>query len=544
MSKNSIQEAKNKVGNKISDAKESIESTKRDIQEAIGLVKTFCEFPSRGINFSVKWIDAIDAVRMLLEILAGLIGRKLSELKLDLSKFLTTKVFSLSKQLTFDLSEILKSCFACKINPKIPQWLYDQGINIEIDQIDNKGMFKFNPDSRVGSLLYGGSDDMNRFLFNVIQSPTPLDWPNSSDPIATFEFIETGANIDYDKTLETGTTFNRGAQNTGSRNNVINMKINKKKYSDKTFIDFMNDYLNSQNTIFEPKLVFAQAIDIDYGITSRLSGLDTPTLKKQIEFETTIEELYTCGFDNPNVVIDNSFINFSKEQLEVIQSKTENKKNGVIQLNECCCGADSTVDTSAVVNFTDRLNKSKVEDEVTVINNGLEQMATISTNNVSESDKSKGFWEFITRFIGNLSTTMTMMILSPKLNFLIITLYYMLNGKARFDSVRDYIKNIICVIRDIMQKILKSIIYEFLLPKILKAMSFILKCYLKIVIESKINSYKKTIKSLTPFGNSAILKELQSLMGAPQEILNGIVDSGVDAAENAGQQAIENKKGE
>jgi hypothetical protein len=120
----------------------------------------------------------------------------------------------------------------------------------------------------------------------------------------------------------------------------------------------------------------------------------------------------------------------------------------------------------------------------------------------------------------------------------------MLNGKARFDSVRDYIKNIICVIRDIMQKILKAIIYEFLLPKILKAMSFILKCYLKIVIESKINSYKKTIKSLTPFGNSAILKELQSLMGAPQEILNGIVDTGVDAAENAGQQAIENKKGE
>jgi hypothetical protein len=96
MSKNSIQEAKNKEGNKISDAKESIESTKRDIQEAIGLVKTFCEFPSRGINFSVKWIDAIDAVRMLLEILAGLIGRKLSELKLDLSKFLTTPVVNLT----------------------------------------------------------------------------------------------------------------------------------------------------------------------------------------------------------------------------------------------------------------------------------------------------------------------------------------------------------------------------------------------------------------------------------------------------------------
>jgi len=544
MSKNSIQQSKNKLGNTISDSKKSIESTKREIQEAIGLVKTFCEFPSRGINFSVRWIDAIDAVRMLLEILAGLIGRKISELKLDLSNFLSTKVFSLSRQLIFDLSESLKSCFACKINPIIPEWLYDQGINIEVEQIDYRGIFKINPNSRAGSLIYGGNDDMNKFLFDVIQSDTPLDWPNSSDPIATFEFIETGSNVSYDKNLETGSSDNRGAQNTGSRNNVINMKINKEKYSDKTFIDFMNDYLNSQNSIFEPKLVFAQSVDIDYGIISRLSGLDTPTLKKQIEFETTVEELYTCGFDNPNVIIDNSFVNFSREQLEVIETKTENRKTGVIELNECCCGADSTIDTSSVVNFTDRLINSTVEDEVTVINNGLEQMATISTNNVSESDKSKGFWEFITRFIGNLSTTMTMMILSPKLNFLIITLYYMLNGKARFDSVRDYIKNIICVIRDIMQKILKAIIYEFLLPKILKAMSFILRCYLKIVIESKINSYKKTIKSLTPFGNSAILKELQSLMGAPQEILNGIVDSGVDAAENAGQQAIENKKGE
>ena len=108
MSKNSIQGTKNKVGNKISDAKKSIESTKKEIQDAIGLIKTFCELPSRGINFSIRWIDAIDAVRMLIEILAGLIGRKLSELKVDLSKFLVTKVFSLSKQLTFDLCEILR----------------------------------------------------------------------------------------------------------------------------------------------------------------------------------------------------------------------------------------------------------------------------------------------------------------------------------------------------------------------------------------------------------------------------------------------------
>ncbi len=541
MSKNTTVQAKNKVSNKISDSKKSIDSTKKEIQESIGLIKTFCEFPSRGINFSIKWIDAIDAVRMLLEILAGLIGRKLSELKIDLSKFLVTKVFSLAKQFTFDLSEILKACFACKINPIIPDWLYEEGINIEIEQIDNKGMFKVNPDSRAGSLLYGGSDDMNRFLFDVIQSSTPLNWPDA-DPIATFEFKERGTNVGYDIDKEEGSSNNKGAQNTDKRNNVINMKINKSKYNTKTFIDFMNDYLNSQDTIFEPKLVFAQSIDVDYGVISRLSNLDTLTLRKQVEFETVVEELYTCGFDNPNVTIDNSFFDFSTEQKESIEQKVEQKKRGVLEMNECCCGADSTIDTSSIVNFNERLkNVNEISLQTTVINNGLNQMATLSTNNVNETDKSKGFWEFITRFIGNLSTTMTMMVLSPKLNFLIITLFYMLNGECRFNGVRDYIKNIQCVIREIMQKILMSIIYEFLLPKILKSMSFILKCFLKIVIKSKLKGYKLSIESLTPFGDSEIMKEVKSIMGSPQELINGTIDAGVDSAENAGQQSIENR---
>ncbi len=139
---------------------------------------------------------------------------------------------------------------------------------------------------------------------------------------------------------------------------------------------------------------------------------------------------------------------------------------------------------------------------------------------------------------------MTMMILSPKLNFLILTLYYMLNGKSRFDGVGEYIKNIICVLREIMQKILKAIIYEFLLPKILKAMSFILKCFLKIVIKSKLKGYKLSIESLTPFGNSEIMREVQSIMGSPQQIINGAIDAGVDSVENSGQQSIENRIGE
>ena len=95
-----------------------------------------------------------------------------------------------------------------------------------------------------------------------------------------------------------------------------------------------------------------------------------------------------------------------------------------------------------------------------------------------------------------------------------------------------------------MQKILKAIIYEFLLPKILKAMSFILKCFLKIVIKSKLKGYKLSIESLTPFGNSEIMREVQSIMGSPQQIINGAIDAGVDSVENSGQQSIENRIGE
>ena len=73
-------------------------------------------------------------------------------------------------------------------------------------------------------------------------------------------------------------------------------------------------------------------------------------------------------------------------------------------------------------------------------------------------------------------------------------------------------------------------------------MSIILKCYLKKLIAKKLKEHKLAIKSWTPSIPQSIMNEIRSIMGTPQEILNGVVDAGVDAAENFGQQAIESRK--
>ena len=124
------------------------------------------------------------------------------------------------------------------------------------------------------------------------------------------------------------------------------------------------------------------------------------------------------------------------------------------------------------------------------------------------------------------------MILSPKINILIITLFYLVNGQARFTSVRDFIKNIICLLREMIQKLLKKLIYELLLPLILKAITILLKCYIKFKVTQKKEQIKEQIASLTPFPD-LLNKGLDKAFGVVEGAANSAIDVGVDSGESA-----------
>ena len=176
---------------------------------------------------------------------------------MQLINWLVEKLEPLAKDLTLNLKLSLKSCYACKINPKIPDWLYQSppsqsfdsngdpipgtgipglGYNVELNKLDLTCLFAANPNSEEGKLFYDGDSDsdMNAFLWEVIQANgQPLIWKDSINNMEIAEFRY------YEDNLNGFTDSNGGVgyQNSEQRNRVINVRI-MDSYHDKSLITF------------------------------------------------------------------------------------------------------------------------------------------------------------------------------------------------------------------------------------------------------------------------------------------------------------------
>jgi hypothetical protein len=425
--------------------------------------------------------------------------------------------------------------------------MIEDGINIEVKQIDFQDMFSIHPDSEAGKFIYGGNEDMNRFLFNVINEGS-ASWKD----IATFKFVTEGSNVGYNETEDTANSQNeKGKQNTDKRNNVINMKINP-SYQGRQLIDFVNDYINSQSPIIVSSKTIPNVMDLKYGLTSRLGNLSITSIRKKAEFNAAVKQLFDEGVENPDIKIDNSFTTFDKEQKDAIDRNTNEMYTGEFDSSNCCCGK-STINDDTLISFNERIEKATNDEErITIIDGGLTQIANESVSGFEPEERNKGYIEFFIDFLQNLSTVIVSMVLSPKINILVVMLYYMVNKKARFFNVKDFLKSIICVVRDIMLGILKKLIFGLLLPQLIDELTDIVKCAIKQKISRKVDEEKKSLESLLPKQNiedagkfAAIAKALGKVttsLGTDGELLNSAVDVGFDSANNSTKEAIDANK--
>jgi len=532
-------------------ADDKLAKLKKSLLAKLGIANVICSaFPS--VNFGAI-ADAVkeslnDVVKFLIDILITLLDINLVKMQKLLTKWLTKELNILSSELNFTLRNNLNSCFLCKVNPNIPNWMITDGINIEVKQIDFQDMFSIHPDSEAGKFIYGGEEDMNRFLFNTIQSGASENWKN----IATFSFVTKGKNVGYDESLDTANNQNeKGQQNTDERNNVINMKINP-SYQGQQLINFVNDYINSQSPIIISSKTIPNVMDLKYGLTSRLGNLSITSIRKKAEFNAAVKQLFDEGVENPDIMIDNSFTTFDKEQKDAIDRNTNEMYTGEFDSSNCCCGK-STINDDTLISFNERIEKATNDEErISIIDGGLTQIANESVSGFEPEERNKGYIEFFIDFLQNLSTVIVSMVLSPKINILVVMLYYMVNKKARFFNVKDFLKSIICVVRDIMLGILKKLIFGLLLPQLIDELTDIVKCAIKQKISRKVDEEKKSLESLLPKQNiedagkfAAIAKALGKVttsLGTDGELLNSAVDIGFDSANNSTKEAIDANK--
>lgn len=536
-----------KTKNVICEPSDAIEGLKRQIFELISLKQTTCNnLPNLEIPNVLPDVPDLNpsqaVIDFLNDLLAILTGINYDEMRMQLINWLVERLSPLAQDLSLNLKLSLKSCYACKIDPKIPGWLFQTqpstiqydasgqpipnsgtaglGYNVELSKLDLTCLFAANPNSEVGKLFYDGvcsggvCNDMNAFLWEVIQANgDPLIW---SDPIngkeiaefryyenSTIAFVESSTNVDY--------------QDIETRSMVINMRI-MDSYHDKTIITFINDYFNSQNPLFDVDKVIPNVIDLIYGTLTNKISLPDECLNKVVEFEESVKDYIDNGIDNPEIEFDDSFYEFSDVKRAEIKEIVKEKKLGIKQFKKCCGKQTSSISFETLNKINNDIKTStNLQNKISTYTNALNTLIDESTEGVKNLEKGNASAEFLANFIVSLQIALSKLVLSPKNLLLMNMMYFLVNGESvKGVNIKNILKEFECVIRDIIGELIRKLIYEYLLPLVLRALKDLILCYLtKKLKERNLYDFKSLVSLLPPFVSNS-LEKVNELSGKAQ----------------------------
>ena len=462
----------------------------------------------------------IDFLNDLLSVLTGI---NYDEMRMQLINWLVEQLSPLAKDLSLNLKLSLKSCYACKIDPKIPGWLFQTqpgttgtttnggvpglGYNVEVNKLDLTCLFAANPNSEVGQLFYAGD---------------PLIWedPINSREIAEFRyyenspiaFIESSSSVDY--------------QDIEPRPMVINVRI-MDSYHEKSLITFINDYFNSQNPLFDVDKVIPNVIDLIYGTLTNKINLPDECLNKVVEFEESVKDYIDNGIDNPEITFDDSFYEFSANKMSNIKNIVQQKKSGVKQFEKCCGKKVSSISYETLDTINKDIKSSPtLQNKIKTYTKAVDTLINESTEGVKNIDKGNASAEFLANFITSLQIALTKIVLSPKNLLLMNMMYFLVNGEpVKGVSIKKILKEYECVIKEIISELIRKLIYEYLLPLVLKALKNLIICYITKKIKEENLQYIKSILSLTPGSKiAAKLEKAKELFGKAQGAADKLSD--------------------
>jgi len=557
-----------KFKNVVCEPKDIIIDIKRQLFELISLNTTTCNnLPDLSVPNLIPEVPDLNLSQKVIDILTDLLalvsGINFDEMRMQLIRWLVEELEPLSEDLSLNFVSAIKNCYACKIEPKIPEWLFqiqpssftfDQngqpipgtgvdglGINIELSKIDLSCLFAADPNTEVGKLFYDGvctggvCNDINAFLWEVIQANgNPLIW---SDPVNGREIFE----VRYYENSPIAFTQNDGTvpyQNIEPKPRVFNIRVVNNTYVNKSLITLLTDYFNSQQPLFDVKKVIPNVVDLLYGTLTNKIKLPDECLNKVVELEESIDDYLDNGIDNPEIVLDESFYTFNTKQKANIKQKVKEKKSGVKQFKKCCNKETSTISFDTLNNLNNLLeDSSTLQEKINSYTKSVDTLIEESVQNVKNLDKDSASGEFLANFIKSLQISLTKIVLSPK-NLLMLNLfYYLVNGKPVTEvSIKGILREYECVLRCLIAGILRKLIYEFLLPMILKAVRDLALCAItKKIKEQNINYFKSKLSLLPGFINEN-LERVNELLGKTE----GAVDAARGFTDKINLDALNN----
>lgn len=396
-----------------------------------------------------------DKLNFLLEVLKTLVGWE--TLRIEVVNFLTYQILPIESAIKIFLKKIIREHFFCNTDGLIPQYLIDDGFNVQIKSIDFFNILKYAPDSQVGKMIYGGTNDMNSFLWGVIDG-TLSNW--KSIVVVTYHPV--------------------GIVQGEQKNDIFNIKIHP-NYTGLSINKFLNDFVDSVEILTLP-LLMNRIMDNLYGVISLKMNKSPEQLKREIEFNTYVGKI----IDLPDEIIDNSYYDFTKVDFDAINSQLEQKKNGHRYLANCG-GVISEIPFATLETLSLDLESSTLVEINTLLTNNFDVLGESANNNVKTQDRHIGLLEFYYQFIKSIIVGLVGLVFSPKILLFFFIYFKIANLSVGFDNFKDFLLKNRKFIEDLIRNVLLPLILKFILNIILKEVK---KLVAKDIVARKTEQFK------------------------------------------------------
>jgi len=409
------------------------------------------------------------------------------------------------------LKRELKSIVSCGIDPSLPDFLKsnsNKGIVIEVKKVDFFDIFKTDPNSAAGKLMYKditspltNSSDFNTFLYGVIQDDgNTYSWRGILD--VTFISKNTDVTIP---------------------NNSLIIKATK-AYDRQKLTKLNNDFINTL-TLFNSQGIINRLIDTIYGSISFSIGKS----KKQLENEGRLNALIDKMIDlESNDTIDDTFFTFTNDETSEIQLKADLLEKGVGKI-ETSQPINASIPISMLSDFNNQMAQQNLSDadKRQIIATNLSKMANqITANNLPPIPKLPPIpnippipsldnlpdnlsikTSFTSGLFSNITKCIISSVISPKVILIfLINLKIIYGPDANYKDGVDFIKKNKNIFREIIKGITTMLI-KLLMTIILKEISNLVA---KAIIKKRVEKLK----------NQA--RQKLSLMGIDPRILDNL----------------------
>lgn len=405
----------------------SIFDSKLNLLNEIAALRSLNSFPKLKTGNSLGTLNnSGNALNFLIDLIKTLVG--FEQIKEELIRFLTYQTNSIEATIKLVLKQILKSKFSCSIDALIPNEFITDGFNVAIKQIDFFNILKVNPETIGGQLIYGNiQQDLNAYLYDILQNNTG-SWKN----------------------LITVTYLQQGIVDGNMHSNVLNVKINP-SWGGKTVNDFINTFIEKVIIFTLPQLV-NKIFDLTFGSIGNLIGKSANTVSDEVKFNVLIEKIISL----PDIQIDDSYYEFSKDDLNFISEQVNQLVNGVKVLKDCGF-VTSSVNPDDLSDMNNQLNATSELIEIRqILINQISIFAEQATDNLDELSKPYGKLNFFENLLKGVIKALANIIFAPKIMLFFVTYFKIVSNTIGFKNFEDFFSENQQFIVDLVRKNIAS----------------------------------------------------------------------------------------